>query len=220
MFNLQPKPDPRVKFEDVLLGYYPRLIEWALQLTQRDRARAEDLVQELFVRFARLDARSEQIQNIENYLFLVIRNLHYAQLRRAKTSAIDALAIEGEESLEHRLRATDNNELLSVRADLERICDYFCERKNTSRSGSILLLRYFHGYFPSEVIKLLQITRIAARKGIQAARREARLGLAANETSFKTTSEATPSAITLTADPQQVFLSLRARIFEIGRAHV
>src|ERR1700761_3639998 len=160
MFILQPKPDHRTKFEDVLLGYYPRLIEWALQLTRHDRAQAEDLVQELFVRFARLTTRPEQIQSIENYLFLVIRNLHYAQLRRAKTSAIDALAIVGEESLERSLRAVDQNELISVRADLGRICDYFCERKNTSRSASILLLRYFHGYFPSEVIKLLQITKI------------------------------------------------------------
>ena len=107
MFILQPKPDHRTKFEDVLLGYYPRLIEWALQLTRHDRAQAEDLVQELFVRFARLTTRPEQIQSIENYLFLVIRNLHYAQLRRAKTSAIDALAIVGEESLERSLRAVD-----------------------------------------------------------------------------------------------------------------
>jgi RNA polymerase sigma factor (sigma-70 family) len=213
MFILQPKPDQPTKFEDVLLGFYPRLIEWALQLTRRDRAQAEDLVQELFVRFARLSTPPEQIQNIENYLFLVIRNLHYAQLRRAKTSAIDALAIVGEESLERGLRASDQNELISVRADLGRICEYFCKRKNTSRSASILLLRYFHGYFPSEVIKLLQITSIALRKGIQAARREAHLGLDSSETSLKATAEMTPISISFTTDPQQVFLLLRARIF-------
>jgi RNA polymerase sigma factor (sigma-70 family) len=213
MFMFQPKPDQRTKFEDVLLGYYPRLIEWALQLTRRDRTQAEDLVQELFLRFARFNTRPEQIQNIENYLFLVIRNLHYAQLRRAKTSAIDALAIEGDETLERRLRASNQSELISVRDDLGRICDYLCERKNTSRSASILLLRYFHGYFPSEVIKLLQITSIAVRKGIQAARREARLGLAGSEIFSKATAKTTPTAISFTADPQQVFLQLRARIF-------
>ena len=213
MFMPQPKPDQRTKFEDVLLGYYPRLIEWALQLTRRDRTQAEDLVQELFLRFARFNTRPEQIQNIENYLFLVIRNLHYAQLRRAKTSAIDALAIEGDETLERRLRGSNQNELISVRDDLGRICDFLCERKNTSRSAAILLLRYFHGYFPSEMIKVLQITSIAVRKGIQAARREARLGLAGSDIFLKATARTTSSVISFTDDPQQVFLLLRARIF-------
>jgi RNA polymerase sigma factor (sigma-70 family) len=216
MFAFQPKPDSRAKFENLLLDYYPRLIEWALQLTRRDRTEAEDLVQELYLRFARLDTVLDHIENLESYLFLVLRNLHYAHLRRARTSAIDDLAIDGHDTLDHRLRAVDHHELAFVRADLEQICDYLCERKNTSRSASILLLRYFLGYFPGEVMKLLPTTRIAVDKAMQAARREARLELGGSSVPRKAVADVypKPSGFRATDDPRLVFLALHARIFD------
>jgi len=83
MFPFQPKPDSRQTFEGIFFEHYSRLLEWALQFTRGDRSEADDLVQELYVRFARLDTAS-----VENYLFSVLRNLHYARVRSARTSAI------------------------------------------------------------------------------------------------------------------------------------
>jgi DNA-directed RNA polymerase specialized sigma24 family protein len=143
MFPFHSKPDPRPTFEDIFFKHYVRLLEWAMQLTGR-----KDLVQEPYVRFASAGPVGEHIENAEDYLFSVLRNLQYARVRRARTSAIDDLSVVDYDSVERGLRAIDRNDILFVREDLHRVCDYLCERKNASRSASVFILRYFLGYFP------------------------------------------------------------------------
>jgi DNA-directed RNA polymerase specialized sigma24 family protein len=215
MFPFQPKPDSRPTFEGIFFEHYSRLLEWALQFARGDRSEADDLVQELYVRFARLDTAPEHIESVENYLFHVLRNLHYARVRSARTSAIDDLSIVDFDSVEWGLWAVDRNELLFVRADLHRICDYLCERKNASRSASIFILRYFLGYFPNEVMKVTQSTRVAVDKAIQAVRREARLDLARprNPRPGGASREGRERTSPLVDDPHSLFLALRSSIF-------
>lgn len=217
MFPFQSKPERRTSFEEIFFEHYSRLLEWALQLTHRDRPDAEDLVQELYVRFARLDIIPEHIENAESYLFSVLRNLHYARMRRARKSAIDDLSIVDYDSAQYGLRAVDRSGLLFVRSDLHRICDYLCSRKDTSRSASIFILRYFLGYFPNEVMKVAQSTRVAVDKAIQAVRREARLdlkrpGAIRPINSNREQKTRTPNGLDRDRD-QNLFLVLRAKIF-------
>ncbi len=215
MFPFHSKPELRPTFEKMFFEHYSRLLEWALQFTRGDRSEAEDLVQELYVRFAKLSTTSEHIENSENYLFSVLRNLHYARVRRARTSVIDDLSIVDYDSAERSLRAADRNGLLFIRADLHRVCDYLCERKNTSRSASIFILRYFLGYFPNEVMRVVQSTRVAIDKAIQAVRAEARLDLQRPGVLRQITSSRESKARTteVTDDPHSLFLALRSRIF-------
>ncbi|HVJ07193.1 MAG TPA: RNA polymerase sigma factor [Acidisarcina sp.] len=215
IFSFQPKQEQRARFEDIVLAYYPRLLQWALQLTH-DRSEAEDLVQELYLRVARIDAAPETIENIDSYLFFVLRNLHYENLRRARTSAIDDLAIVDHESLARGLRAVDHSKLPFVRAELEHVCDYLCDRKITSRSASILLLRFFLGYFPGEVMKVAQMSRTAVDKAVRLARQEVRLDLAANTGPRRTERdrERRVGARDSKGDPQALFLALRAQVFD------
>jgi DNA-directed RNA polymerase specialized sigma24 family protein len=82
------------------------LFDWALQLTGRDRPKAEDLVQELYVRFAHVRKVPEHIENAENYLFTVLRNLQYAR-SRVRTTALDDLSIVDYDLVERGLKAVD-----------------------------------------------------------------------------------------------------------------
>ena len=216
MFPFPSKPDARPSFEDIFFEQYPRLFDWALQLTGRDRPEAEDLVQELYVRFAHVGKVPEHIENAENYLFTVLRNLHYARSRRARTTALDDLSIVDYDSVERGLKAVDRNGILLVRSELNRVCDYLCERKNTSRSASIFILRYYLGYFPNEVMKVVQATRVAVDKAVQAARREARLALKRPGVLQQIGSAPKPKMQPPVEidDSQSLFLSLRARIFK------
>jgi len=216
MFPFPSKPDARPSFEDIFFEQYPRLFDWALQLTGRDRPEAEDLVQELYVRFAHVGKVPEHIENAENYLFSVLRNLHYARSRRARTTALDDLSIVDYDSVERGLKAVDRNGVLLVRSELNRVCDYLCERKNSSRSASIFILRYYLGYFPNEVMKVVQATRVAVDKAVQAARREARLALERPGVLQQIGSAPKPKMQAPVAidDSQSLFLSLRARIFK------
>jgi DNA-directed RNA polymerase specialized sigma24 family protein len=215
MFPFHSKPDPRPTFEDIFFEHYVRLLEWAMQLTSRNRSDAEDLVQELYVRFAGAGPVGEHIENAEDYLFSVLRNLQYARVRRARTSAIDDLSVVDYDSAERGLRAIDRNGILFVREDLHRVCDYLCERKNTSRSASVFILRYFLGYFPYEVMLVVQSTRSAIDKAVRAARTEARLDLERPGVLRQIGSTKGPEAHTLkdAGDSQGLFLALRAKVF-------
>ena len=112
MFSFPPKPERRASFEGIFFEHSPRLLEWALQLTRGDRSDAEDLVQDLYVRFARLDTTPEHVENAENYLFSALRNLHYTRAKRARTNAVDDLSIVDYDSVQRGLRAVDRSELL------------------------------------------------------------------------------------------------------------
>jgi DNA-directed RNA polymerase specialized sigma24 family protein len=216
MFPFPSNPKPSAPFEHIFLEYYSRLLEWGLQLARGDQFEAEDLVQELYVRFARLGTAPEHVESIENYLFSVLRNLHYSRVRSARTSVVDDLSIVDYDSAERGLKSVDRNGLLFVRADLHRICDYLCERKNSSRSASIFILRYFLGYFPNEVMQVAQSSRGAVDKAIRLTRREAHLHLTRPGTLRRMGAERAPKEKKSFAgdDPQSLFLALHSKIFK------
>ena len=215
MLRFQPKPVSRPTFEDVFFKHHTRLNEWAMQLTGGYRFDAEDLVQELYIRFAGVGPIGEHIENAEDYLFSALRNLHYARIRRARTSAIDDLSIADYDSAERSLRASDRNGNLFIREELHRVCAYLCERKNTSRAASIFILRYFLGYFPYEVMKVVRSTRVAVDKAIQAARREARLDIERPGVLQQggSSRDSKPPVLQSPSDSYGLFLALRAQIF-------
>jgi DNA-directed RNA polymerase specialized sigma24 family protein len=216
MFPFQSKPESSAPFEHIFLEYYSRLLEWALQLARGDQFEAEDLVQELYIRFVRLGTAPEHVESVENYLFSVLRNLHYSRVRSARTSALDDLSIVDYDSAERGLRSVDRNGLLFIRADLHRICDYLCDRKNSSRSASIFILRYFLGYFPNEVMKVAQSSRGAVDKAIRLVRRETHLHLTRPSTLRRMGADRTSreKKSLVGDDPQSLFLALHSKIFK------
>lgn len=170
------KPDRRTN-EDVFFAYYPRLLKWAVQITRNDRTAAEDLVHDFYLRVTRISRPIDEIEQLEQYLFRVLRNLYYARLRRAGRDPLNDLSIVDYDSVEQGLFAADRRELFFVRDHLRQVCRYACERKSTVRSASVLILRFFLGYYPSEVMKILQAGRSSVDMLLQVARNEARLSL-------------------------------------------
>src|SRR5260370_6724620 len=57
------------------------------------------------------------------------------------------------------------------------VCQYACRRRKNLKAGSVLILRFFHDYYPEEVAKLLRITRPAVKDRLRLARAEAKLYL-------------------------------------------
>ena len=160
--------------EDVFMARYERLRGWALHLSAGDHAAAEDLLQEAFVQFTATDPDLDSIQNLDAYLFGLVRILHLSQLRRTRrrarllSSALDYnAAILG-------LRHADPRDQLAVREELRRVCQYGCARKETSKAGSVLLLRFFLGYYPGEIARVTKSTRPAVEERLRVARAEAR----------------------------------------------
>jgi len=79
------KPDRRTN-EAVFFAYYSRLLEWALQITRNDRTEAEDLVHDFYLRLTRITKSIDEMEQLEHYLFKVLRNLYYSRQRLADPS--------------------------------------------------------------------------------------------------------------------------------------
>lgn len=109
----------------------------------------------------------------------MLRNMHLSQVRRAarlreNSSALLQLSLVDHDSAEIGLRAVEERALGQARHELLRICLYACLRKETSKAGSVLILRFFHGYRPREIARVLRAPRGAVDEFLSVARSEAR----------------------------------------------
>lgn len=160
--------------EEVFLARYTRLRSWALQLTENDRERAEDLVHDAYIQFTFAQPDLNSIGNLNGYLYTMLRNLHLSQIRRSLRGQYRTLSIVDYDSAEIGLRAADPRERFSLQDQLREVCRYACARKESSKAGSVLILRFLHGYYPREIAQVMRCTREAVEERLRVARREAR----------------------------------------------
>src|ERR1700730_1875567 len=160
--------------EEVFLGRYARLRVWALQLTENDRERAEDLVRDAYVQFNLSRPDLNAIGNLDGYLYRMLRNLHLSQVRRSLRIQHRTLSIVDYDSAEICLRSADPRQQIRLQDELRQVCQYACMRKETSKAGSVLILRFLHGYYPREIAQVMRATRPAVEERLRTARSEAR----------------------------------------------
>src|SRR6266446_1733097 len=166
-----------VTHEDLFIERYEQLFLWALQMTGSDRELAEDLVQDAFIQFTFTRPDVHAIQHLDAYLYGLLRNLHVSQVRRSARNRLQPFSLVEYESAEMSLRAADIRDQIKAQDELRQICHYACVRKESSWAGSVLILRFFHGYYPSEIAKVLRTTRQSVDERLRIARSEAKLSL-------------------------------------------
>ena len=136
---------------DLFIERYERLFLWSLQLTENDQEQAEDLLHDAFIQFTLSQPDLNKIENLEGYLRTMLRNIHVSQVRRSTRSPIRSLSIVEYDSAELGLRVVDPRTQMNFHDELRTVCEYACARKESSKAGSILILRFFHGYYPEEI---------------------------------------------------------------------
>ncbi len=159
MTNAQRQPDDAPAHEQLFSERYDRLLRWALHLTGNDRAAAEDLLHDAYIQFTLLRPALAEIRQLDNYLFGVLRILRVSQLRRAARWPHQPFNIVEYDSAQLGLRLSDPRRAQQIHDELRAVCRYACARKDSSKAGSVLLLRFFHGYYPSEIVQLLRASR-------------------------------------------------------------
>ena len=204
--------------EEFFLGHYDWLVKWALQLSHGQYEEATDLVHDLYVQLvqSRPHIDFEDEDRARGYLYTMLRHLSVSKARREGRDALSGLLIVDYESVEYGLRRIDRSQLILIRSDLARVCEYACIRRHTSRSASVLILRFFFGYYPSEIVRILQTTSSAVEKHLQAARQEAQVYLERPRTLRFLGQDVTPTqkfSPYLPDEPSALFAELRARIF-------
>lgn len=201
--------------EEIFEEHYSWLMRWALRLTEGNQGEAEDLVHDLFIQLVRLRPRiHSDLDGVRGYLYTMLRNMHLSKLRRAQRSPICELLVVDYDSLEQGVRSISSRSQSAVWKELWQICEYACERKKSSRSASVLILRFLLAYFPSEIARILKTTRVPVDKYLHAARREARLCVSRPAT-FRIFGQKRKirEMPTLPEDSQDLFHTLRQQVF-------
>ena len=212
--TLQFKPYAAPSVEEMFLTHYEQMFEWALHLTGHDQARAEDLVHDVFVQLRLGGADLAAIENVEAYLFTVLRNLRRSQLTRAQRSPANPSLLVEYDSVAAGLQALhdDAGQRLETLAELRAICQFVCVRKETAKAASALILRFFHGYYPSEIARMLCTSRQAVAELLRVARAEVKVFLLEPQRlGFLSTVESLPELKPLTSE--KLTEQLRQAIF-------
>jgi RNA polymerase sigma factor (sigma-70 family) len=203
--------------EKIILDHYKWLLDWACQLIRGSKEEAEDLVQDVYVRFIQSTGELDLADpdKIKGYLYTTIRNLATSKALRQGRDVLSNLQVIDFDSVEFALTAVDRSKLLLVRSDLASICEYACLRRKTSHAAGVLILRFFCGYYPSEIVKLLLCTPASVNKLIENARLEAKAYLTrpGSLTFIEQPIRTTTASRSLPDDPSSLFLELRRRIF-------
>jgi RNA polymerase sigma factor (sigma-70 family) len=164
--------------EEAFTKRYPQLLAWALRLTNQHRALAEDLVQDAFIQFTRARTSLDDIENLNGYLRRMLRNMNLSRLSRtAEQMQERTVSIAEQELLQLASDSTELQRHLQTREELHRICEYACKRKESSRAGSVLILRFFLEYSPIEIAQVLCCSRHCVDQWQRFARREIKLYL-------------------------------------------
>jgi DNA-directed RNA polymerase specialized sigma24 family protein len=205
--------------EDVFLQRYEWLLNWALHLTRNDPGLAEDLVHDAFIQFTLSRPDLAAIHNLEGYLYGMLRNMHLSKLRRGARMQGRTISIVDYDSAELVLRSADPRAQIQAREELRSICGYACVRKEKSKAGSVLIFRFFHGYYPGEIARVLRSTRRAVDDWLRIARREVKLNLEGPKRLIvlreQPPSSAEPKDIS--GDPDDFIARLRSVIFRSRR---
>ncbi|MGH8104013.1 MAG: RNA polymerase sigma factor [bacterium] len=105
----KPKSVP-FDHEEMFVARYEGLLACALQLTDRDRARAEDLLHETFIEFTLSRPDLAAIENPDGYLRQVLRNIHLSEFRKSTRQALCTISIAEYDSVSLGLRQLEERQ--------------------------------------------------------------------------------------------------------------
>jgi RNA polymerase sigma factor (sigma-70 family) len=154
------------------LEHYDELLAWAMRLTGRGVDEAQDLVHDAFIAFT--GGTRADIHNLNGYLYGILRNILRADRRRADYRR-RAAGPTGESNLEtFHQPAIEPIDRLHAERTLARVASFARRRSYESKVGSALLLRYFLGYAPREIARIMRVQTSNVDDWLKLGRREAR----------------------------------------------
>lgn len=132
-----------------LLLYKNELMRLALHITM-DRAEAEDVVQETYIKVWSQHEHWNEIENMKAYCLTVCRNLALDKHRaaRTKTESIDALPIEQAGVIDPSEMSEHNERITLVRSMMQQLP----EKQRTA-----MQLRDFEGYSYKEISDIMEV---------------------------------------------------------------
>jgi len=171
---------PLDSIERILSRYYPKLVEWSRILARGDATAAEESVQDLCLHLTVAQPDLSRVQNLDNYLFMCLRNMYVSSLARVSRERLRVLQIEDYDAVD-LVAARGGLDVVDVQNNLIRIADYVLSRKYALKSASHFILHFFHGYRRSDVALLARLPIAAVYNSLKDVRGELREHLSTDE---------------------------------------
>lgn len=118
-----------------------------------DKEKAEDLVQETFVRTWKYISSGKEVRNIKTFLYRVASNLIIDYYRQGKNVSLDQLSEKGFDFSEARNGILENAEFSRVKDLIDELSE---------KDKEIIIWRFLDGLSPSEIADVLNIKENAA----------------------------------------------------------
>lgn len=204
LLSPQQREGSEPSLESVCAAKYHWVLRWALHFAQNDRAFAQDLVQETFVRILSIRNSLTDLENIEPLLYTHLRYAYLTECRRGRAHAFQSLALAHFDTLSIGLRTSRDLDQIEIQNELRAILAFLSWRRRSAKFASIFLLRFFHGFVPEEIATICLITRRAVDLGLLRTREELR-GTQANHPKSHvlrrgSSPDFTPSSLALSSD--------------------
>lgn len=145
-------------YADVFLEKYDSIKKWALQITNYNFELAEDLVHDVFLKLQNR-AVAASTHNVDAYLYVSLKNHFQTKIR--KEASEEFISLTDNDFLANSILTFDPRRQLKIHDQLYAICRYACYRKDSSIAGSVLIFKFFHGYYVSEISRLIRRKRNA-----------------------------------------------------------
>lgn len=175
MLDQRRADKPEQRREQLFTERYEALLAWAMRLTNQHHE-AADLVQDAFVQFMLGRTGLEQIENIDGYLRRMLKYMHASKKSRQAQRVDDAaLSVADCDSFTLGWTTVETPRRMQAVEELQQICSYACARKESSRAGSVLILKYFHEFMATEIAAIIRSTRHCVDQLHAIARREVKL---------------------------------------------
>ena len=157
---------------------YSWLMRWALHFCNKDRSAAEDLVQDVFMQMLVSWPTFQATEEPEKLLYTYLKYSFLLKCRKDRRYSFQTLSAIDFESMHLSLRRQTFAHSLDVQDGLRRIVNYLNWRKQHAKAASVLLLRFIHGFFPSEIMQIAILNRRSVDTGLAQAREESKSYLA------------------------------------------
>lgn len=118
-----------------------------------DKEKAEDLVQDTFVRTWKYISSGKEVRNIKTFLYRVASNLIIDYYRQGKNVSLDQLSEKGFDFSEARDEILENAEFSRVKDLIDELSE---------KDKEIIIWRFLDGLSPSEIADVLNIKENAA----------------------------------------------------------
>ncbi len=92
-------------------------------------------------------------------LYKYLKYVHHEHLYRVQKYPLQNLSIDEFDSLSAGLRQNPSVNPIDIQNTLRRVLKYLCWRKESTKTASILILRFFYGYFPEEIMRIGILSR-------------------------------------------------------------